>query len=164
MIETKSIFSNSWIAKLIQKGSTGSVGEVKASLLTESQFQSQNGTGWVLSDGRDVTGSAFHALTGNTVIPDARGVALRGKNNGRADGNQNPDGDLAIGAFQGDSVQPHNHYYDFTNGGVGAPNTAMLTGSIGDINGTVVIKSTGPNIGTETRMRNITVNYFVKIN
>ena len=46
------------------------VGEIVTSLLSEAQYQGSAGTGWILMDGRDVTGSAYHTLTGNTVVPD----------------------------------------------------------------------------------------------
>jgi len=79
----------------------GAVGDTKHSMLSESAFIIQNGGGWILMDGRDVAGSTFHSLTGNTAIPDARGLHLRGKNNTRSDGNENPDGDLDVGVYSG---------------------------------------------------------------
>lgn len=87
----------------------GPVGSLQESMLTEAQFQTEMGPSWVLSDGRDVTGSRYHTITGFATIPDARGVAIRGKNNGRIDGNENPDGEIALGGFQGDAYILHNH-------------------------------------------------------
>lgn len=136
------------------------------SMLTEAQFQTLNGTSWVLMDGRSVAGSAYATVTGSSTIPDARGMVLRGKNNGRSDGNQNPDGDSTLGAYQGDQIASHNHNITVWGGGVAnfpsnsriewAPNT-----NVGSSTGTDSIAATG---GNETRMKNITVNHFIKIN
>jgi hypothetical protein len=144
------------------------VGEVKQSILTEAQFQSLYGDTWVLMDGRDVTGSDLAVVTGNNTLPDARGVFLRGKNNGRSDGNENPDGESAIGTFQNDQNLAHNHlvpsWYVFSGG---SP-TAAQTTDTGLSAGTKNISSAGSGgpgrDGSEARPKNITVNTFVKIN
>ena len=80
------------------------VGAILQSRLTEAQFQAINGTSWVLMDGRSIVGSKLADITGITNLDDARGLILRGKNNGRSDGAQNPDGDLAIGTYQSDNI------------------------------------------------------------
>jgi hypothetical protein len=67
------------------------VGMIVQSMLTEAQFQAINGTNWVLAAGQSVTGSQYATITGNSSIPDLRGMFLRGKNNSRSDGNQAPD-------------------------------------------------------------------------
>lgn len=71
--------------------STAAIGAIQSALLTEAQFQAQFGSGWILADGRSVLGSKYETITGRSSIPDLRGVVLRGKNNGRNDGGQNPD-------------------------------------------------------------------------
>lgn len=53
------------------------VGDIKQSLLTVAQFQELHSDKWVLLDGRDIAGSKYAALTGNTVIPDIAGKFLR---------------------------------------------------------------------------------------
>src|ERR1700761_330867 len=77
------------------------VGSIVDSLLTEAQFQAQlgnpNPATWILADGRNVAGSTYTDITGNSNIPDFRGLFRRGKNNGRADGFQNPDGEIGLG-------------------------------------------------------------------
>lgn len=70
--------------------STAAIGAIQSAFLTETQFQGQFGTGWILADGRSVTGSRYASLTGSASVPDLRGVVLRGKNNGRNDGKENP--------------------------------------------------------------------------
>jgi len=55
------------------------IGDVRASLLTRTQFQARNGTDWELMDGTDVTGSALDTLVslGSGLLPDATGKFLR---------------------------------------------------------------------------------------
>jgi len=57
----------------------GQLGDIKHSILELAPFQSLHGTGWVLMDGSDITGSALAALTGKTKLPDARGASLKMK-------------------------------------------------------------------------------------
>lgn len=70
---------------IVKSHSSSSIGSVKQSMLDEATFQSIHGTGWVLMDGRDLSvtnpGSAYQTLTGQSVLPDARGQFLRGKVN-----------------------------------------------------------------------------------
>lgn len=160
--------------------SGSSLGDIRQSLLTEAQFQSINGTGWVLLDGRSISGSALASLTGMTTLPDARGVVLRGKNNGRSTATGNPDGDLALGAAQVDQNLAHGHEITsdaHTGGGnevlpaafnQGYPTNGLgprsFVANVGPRNipyGRLLASSVG---GNEARMRNITVNTFTRIN
>lgn len=152
------------------------VGTVTASMLTQAQFQAQTSTNWILADGRSVTGTVYATLTGNSTVPDLRGVALRGKNNGRVDGDQNPDGDLTLGTFQGDQYVSHTHSdagHAHTTWFPTDPNHTLSSGggTTGILQGTTGSTSTAAaaaNIqlsgGNETRMKNVTVNYFIRIN
>src|ERR1700680_4444396 len=67
------------------------VGSIIASMLTEAQFQRLAGTGWILGDGRAVPRTAYSRITGRSSIPDLRGMFLRGQNENRNDGLQNPE-------------------------------------------------------------------------
>jgi hypothetical protein len=147
-------------ANLIEfKSVQGTLGDIRTSMLTEALFQSENDTTWIIADGQDVTGSDYHTLTGETTIPDTRGTFLRGKNNGRVDGKQNPDGDLPLGTYQVDDFFSHDHSVSsssFTGGGAQA---AIASNNVG-----YPAHITGMTGGNETRPRNITVNIFIKIN
>jgi len=84
---------------------------------------------------------------------------FRCKNNGRKDGKQNPEGDLALGQDQPDTVGRHAHSYD------GAIGQHLFQG--GSIAGVMIwppraLRTTKEG-GDETRPRNITVNAFVKV-
>lgn len=142
------------------------VGDVKVSMLSEAQFLVANGgdVTWVLADGRDLdnfpetANSKYKDITGSSVIPDLRGMFLRGKNNGRADGNENPDGDLNLGTYQADEFKSHTHSYDRANNFSGLLVGSSPAGFI--VQGT----TTGASGGNETRAKNVTVNYYIKIN
>ena len=151
--------------------SLSAIGDVVQSLLTETQFQSERGLTWVLMDGRSVTGSDYATLTGSSSIPDARGVFLRGKNNGRSDGKQNPDGDSSLGVYQEDAFQGHGHLYRSKNQGANAYNNAGANAGIHNLDNSFPVErpinlsgSGTVRYGTETRPKNITINYFIKIN
>lgn len=159
------------------------IGHIISAMLDEPQFRAIHGSGWILADGRStgVGASKYGALTGNTSVPDLRGMVLRGKNNGRADGSQNPAGDNALGTFENDVLQGHKHIgpvgvtggaavnpganinVQYTNTGSastqwdGTGNNVYYTDSLNS-------SGRGPQIGNETRMKNITVNHFIKIN
>ena len=153
------IFSADWLKKLTKSGSSCSIGDVRHSMLTLAQFQQENGSTWVLCDGSDITGSQLATLTGNATLPDARGQFLRGKNNGRSDGQENPDGDVAIGAAQLDELKSHTHAMRFYDSGTGGgPSGVKNDGPFADHG---YMSSAG---GNETRPKNITVNIFIKIN
>jgi hypothetical protein len=115
------------------------VGSIIQSMLTLAQFQSIVGTSWVLADGGSCSGSVYESITGNSTVPDARSVVLRGKDNGRG---LNPAGDVALGTYQADAV---------------------YGGSTYDGGPRVLYGSSGTDYG-ETRMKNITVNIFIRIN
>ena len=164
------------------------VGTVIASLLSESEFQGLFGKSWALADGRAVEGSGYEKLTGNKNVPDLRGVFLRGKNHDRASDSGNPDGDLTVGTFQGDALQEHTHSYNL---GMGKKGREDLSGSfgVGDSGASTttrgrakervhlaipikrealartlgVDRDKGIRIGSESRPRNVTVNFFVRI-
>lgn len=160
--------------------SVGTIGAIISSMLTEAQFQALNGSGWILADGRSLASTdKYRAVTGSTAVPDLRGMVLRGKNNGRTDGNQDPAGERTTGSLQADQVQGHYHDVYGDNSGAGS-----VYGGVSNVNSTApssgqtygfkvrqaaqTIFSDGtngtPRIGTETRMKNVTVNHFIRIN
>lgn len=132
------------------------LGDVKMAMLTEAQFQTENGTEWILCDGRNITGSAFATLTGITTAPDFRGYFPRGKDNGAG---VNPDGDVALGTSHGDTFQSHTH-----------TGTLQAIGGIGPVDGGGggpeydFVGSTGSTGDNETRPKATIVNFFIKIN
>ena len=173
------------------------LGMVTPSFLTESQFQIEiatlrgviNPSGnpdttWVLCDGRAILASDYNVLTGNATIPDMRGAVPRMKDNGRG---LNPDGDLALGQYQGDTYLSHSHgqrtvidtvqrmasVEAWTRGKWGDPtqNSNQYVGagisntSAGDSLYTRYQRVyTDASGGNETRSKSVTINYFIKIN
>lgn len=146
------------------------VGTIKKAFLTQEQFQDQMGTTWVLMDGRSVVGSDYATLTGNSNIPDARGMFLRMKDNGAGIDQL---GDLALGSTEQDNVPYHAHAYNINYGDSVIAFEPTLAASFGSgeyqplppnaasVTVTLTILNAG---GNDTRGKNLTINWFVKIN
>lgn len=151
----------------VPKQDNGSVGDIIQSMLTEEQFIEENGAGWVLADGRAVSGTKYATLIGAN-IPDLRGQFLRGKDYGRhaIDGKGNPDGDLGLGQDQGHAFGSHAHSNDYYYADTSS--TPKVDGLFANFGGDaryghVGVRNSGTNGGDETRPRNVTVNIFIKI-
>ena len=151
----------------------GQVGDIKQSMLTEAQFQTIHGASWTLMDGKNIAGSSYATITGNTTLPDARGQFLRGKNNGRTALEGNTSGEVNLGTEQFDAFQGHEHGSEAwaSQDGNGANNTHNagygVSGPFGEnvLTKRIVNKAGYENVrlAAETRPRNITINFFVKI-
>jgi hypothetical protein len=139
------------------------VGEIVASMLTQGPFQRVHGSEWVLADGQNVKGSAYSAATGMETVPDLRGVFLRGKNNGRAaDGNA----ELSLGAYQADGFKTHVHSGVIGISGVKAGNVYDASPPQDRMNSfqPASTSTSVPDGAEETRPKNVTVNFFIKVN
>jgi hypothetical protein len=147
-------------------------------MLTAATFTSQQPAGqtWILADGRSIAGLnlAYENLTQSSTIPNLLGAFVRGKNNGRNDGNQNPDGELALGQFTADRFKSHDH-----GGGAHTHATSTQNGAAVQFGGLVVrIPGTGSfesattssgtiiNLqgGSETSPKSVTLNPFIRVN
>lgn len=160
------------------------VGSIIPSMLSSVQFQAQMGSPspvtFQLCDGSSVAGSLYATVTGNTNVPDFRGSFLRGQDQGRG---LNPDGNLALGTYQGDTFVSHNHNFSDPghshgfNQGIGLrQNNYVLNASVlsafdttyGGPALTINTATTGISIvaqgGNETRAKNYTINFFMRIN
>ncbi len=139
------------------------VGSIVHSMLDQTTFQGLTSTKWVLADGRSVAGSAYESITGNSTIPDLRGIFLRGKNNSRSSGG-NTGGDLALGTSQTDFLKSHTHSvpgFLYTASGAGQLATTGANGSQHTDANVLVTGATGVS---ETAPRSVTVNIFIRIN
>ncbi|MGB5988871.1 MAG: tail fiber protein, partial [Marinifilaceae bacterium] len=120
--------------------------------------------GWLLCNGSNFDAGAYSELNaflrGNT-LPNLGGMFLRGKNNGRTDGNQDPDGERTIGNFQNDVLKAHTHTYIDISNNLGAHSAATgFTGGGGAF--TAVTRTSNSFGGAETRSKNVVVNYIIK--
>lgn len=161
------------------------VGTILPCMLTETQFHAQLGnpipTTWILADGRDITNTTLQKISGYTLAPDLRGRFIRGKDNGAG---KNPDGDLSLGTYQADQFGAHNHNFNdpghahSLNESIGLLlNSYAVGSSVSAFDQTFGAGVTGlatntgftgitfnSNGGNETRAKNLTVNYFIRIN
>jgi hypothetical protein len=139
------------------------LGCIEQSVLTENQFQQVNGTDWVLCDGHGIGGTKLaQTLPDVKTVPDLRGVFLRGKASGRfSDTVEQVD----LGALELDTVGPHTHT---TRNLDDAPQNKLGQGIFWDGGkrysdgpSVFVLNNTG---SPETRPKNVTVNFFCKVN
>lgn len=154
----------------ITPATTTQVGDVVQSMLTEAQFQAERDGTWVLADGRSVTGTKYETITGNSNIPDLRGRFLRGKNNDRSASSGNASGEVNLGTEQSDRLGSHSHRV-WGKTSTGASYNDPLNFPASGITGEQTVGNEGwftqyiENTGAaETNPRNVTVNFFIKIN
>ena len=168
---------------------SSSLGDIRTSVLTEVQFQALNGSDWVLCDGDSCSGTAYETLTSNSTVPDLRGEFLRGADNGRGVDSGRSLGSTQVDATDVNNLSvpssgSHTHstlepYADITPGsqspyylgrsytvyaGYTTP-TANYSTSNGTHNyiGSTAHTHTLSSSDSETRPRNVAVNYFIKV-
>jgi hypothetical protein len=131
---------------------------------------------WVPCDGRDVRSSKYGEFSGS--VPDLRGLFLRNVNDYNVDFDgvgavkaeqKNPE-NTSAGVFQPDAFQGHKHFSqntlvvsgdkDLPNQPDQRPNQKGATNSAGQYDAGYG----SPRISTETRPKNMTVYYYIKIN
>ncbi|WP_438481282.1 tail fiber protein [Oleiharenicola lentus] len=145
--------------------------------------------GWRLCDGSLLNRSDFPALfaalgtnfgadnTATFRVPDLRGVFLRGRDRGTGrDVDRNSritiygggaTGDL-VGSYQPDQLASHNHdygdiYHSEYRGSISLPDNRGSGDTDGDNTGYEIGRTTGARGGSETRPKNVMVNYIVKL-
>lgn len=152
------------------------VGTIIDSMLTETQIQNNYGTAWILCDGRNVAGSKYASITGNSTVPDLRGRYTRAKDNGSGN---DANGDASLGTHRTSQNIQHSHGVSdpghghgvASNGTGGAGTFYALSTAAGSITAYDVpagSNTTGISInnqgGADVQPESIVVNKFVKIN
>lgn len=89
--------------QIVANGS-GTLGDVKYSILAPTQFQKLNGNEWRLMDGQSIVGTKLSQMTGKSALPDARGMFIRGMNANREFPFGDLDGNRPVGSEQNDMV------------------------------------------------------------
>jgi hypothetical protein len=128
---------------------------------------------WAPADGRKVPNSHFASITSAEKIPNLQGVFIRGLNSfDPQSGNTvpaeqaDPANSRSAGSFQSDEFKSHNH-----SATVNGSNYAYKTGGMGiqsnkgqEVQWGNPSVSIGNNGGDETRPKNISLFYYIKIN
>lgn len=151
---------------------TGTLGDIKYSILDPEKFVEKNGDGWVLMMGQDISGSDLHSFTGMSKLPDVRGNFIRSMNLGRAT-NGDPDTFRLVGSYQADTFKAHSHDFKANFKGT-THNDKLLLGNVGgqgkgygggDNYHLGIAQSTIlPSGEQETRPKNIALFTYIKIN
>ena len=170
------------------------IGSIVPTMLTESQWWTQTGdtpwnpltptaTMWVLADGRDVTGSLYsQTITGTSNpnhVPNCLGRFLRGSNNGRSDGFQNPTeseapnlGDATNHSYMRDHIHSMiygtNPPYSFASRSITQaplrPSSQKNRIDHSNFAEPQLQLSNNGTVSGESRPHNMTINYMVRIN
>lgn len=151
------------------------VGTIVSSMLTEAQYQAQTTTGWVLCDGSSCVGTAYNALTGYTNRPDMRGTYQRMRDYGVG---RDAAGDQLPGTYTPDAFASHVHSYTrgrsqfdpTTNQGYNMSSVGTADpGQAFDVTTNSFFKpfgagdNTDPAGSAETRVKTVTVNFFIRV-
>jgi hypothetical protein len=132
-----------------------------------------NKSTWAPCDGRQVTGSKYGAKRNN--VPDLRGLFVRGINDMGVAGappsipdrlNDTPN--VIAGQFQSDAFEAHTHNANLKLGAEpldGGARANSAAGSHGSVSPSWVSESLVTSRGdNETRPKNLTIYYYIKIN
>ena len=149
------------------------IGDIKTSLLPLAKFQELHGSCWIqLNQGADnsnidITGTDLAVALSQNSIKSSAGRVLR------SEGGLS----VSLGQTQEDEIIAHSHYSPLRsrNAEINRQVRNYNNGSLSTSNGKIVSTSSGSysdvrNHGTsstggnETRMKNLTVNTFIKIN
>lgn len=157
------------ITSILEWNSFSQITEDKAS----SEWDAKNSK-WAPADGRNISASKLTRKTGQATVPDLRGVFLRGLNtfdpfytNKPLNLNQlDPEGDKrSAGDFQNDELKKHSH--NLANAGLAFSNGSYTTKAIDNSKNEINLGSVKkiPEFGgKETRPKNVTVYYYIRIN
>ncbi len=157
------------------------IGTIIGSMLNPADFKTNfpgNASLWKLADSSSVSGELYESITGNSNLPDLRGVFLRGLNyDKKTDDMSMVDPDTRVaGSFQYDAFGLHSHKIAASSGNTDAQlNDANATGFAGwrnafagytsgensvNIPGKLFIEKSG---GAETRPKNVAVYWYIKV-
>jgi hypothetical protein len=157
---------------------SGALGDVKYSILTLDTFIKENGNCWILMDSITQAEAQNYTLFNRykiDLIPDARGVFIRGMNLGRDEKTGNSSGNLPVGEYKEDTFKNHNHRLFVTAASAGGPgpfwygtNFAHMPAFQGDDRpetarhlSNTAIESNGE---AETSPRNISLYTYIRVN
>lgn len=165
------------------------VGTIVASLLPPALFAGSFRTKtWQLADGSLTDAPEYAAAFGTNLLPDLRGVFLRGLNLARSDSLADPDGSRLPGKGQGDATRlpktgftigsagSHNHSMNFETSATRAPQasgqpTVINTVAYPALQGAAHPTTAAAGAHThslsggdaETRPKNVAVYYYIKV-
>ena len=164
---------------------SGSLGDIKYSMLNPAQFALENGSCLVPMDGRSIAGSALGNLMNINAIPDGGGLFLRAQEfPGMADRDPNRTPSSPIAVLQDQAILSHGHSLSDPGHGhnfndnyrqhageqypVAGPISlgsrdalASMTNSTNNASTGISINSAG---GTETRPINVNAWIYIRIN
>lgn len=174
---------SSFSSNNIYTNKNGAIGDVKYSILPPADFIRANGSGWILMDGaaskesKEIfENSILHDSLGLQILPDGRGMFVRGMNENRDPTRGDADGNRNVGSEQSDGLKKHQHQVKNIHGAVspgggyavsildkGDPN---FSGASQDATGSDIYDVANQMVSqsNETRPRNIALYMYIKVN
>jgi len=145
------------------------VGTIISSMVPpEKFFKKYSEEKWRIANGDTIPSfNEYVAITGNKKLPDLRGMFLRGLNLDRIDGKQDPEGNKRTpGNYQRDEIKNHIHGLNWwASGGMKMPNTYPGINNSYNPNTNQGSKNgVTPYGGSETRPKNVSIYWYIKIN
>lgn len=155
------------------------IGTVIASILQYEEFKAlMRGEQWVIANGGEINPTIGRPLIsviqnnnyysvlnpGNKAcVPDLRGIFLRGMNVGRNNDEGNSDGDIKVGTYQSDDVGPHVHsaVSGYANSGSADRGDGRHGDGATNTSGPIAGETNRPR--RESRPRNVTVNFYIRV-
>lgn len=129
---------------------------------------------YVPCDGRNISGSKLSQATGKNEVPDLRGKFIRGLNvlysvgqpePFRPDQNGDPQDNRVVGDYQHDELGAHTHTASSTGGFAHSQSGMGIQSNSGhEVQFIAPDIAISPAGGIETRPRNVSVYYYIKIN
>ena len=99
---------------------SGSVGDIKYSILNPTQFANENGDCWVPMDGRGIAGTKLANNYGWSSVPDMSGLFIRAQEfAGGADYDTDRTSNSSVGEYQADDNKRHSHGHSLGTSGAG---------------------------------------------
>lgn len=156
------------------------IGAIFSSILTPDFFAKSVDGEWMLADGGQAPDKSLYAQivrsapvgtyseeilrNGHVYAPDLRGMFLRGHNARRGDSRGNPEA-MLLGQYQADNFREHSHALSPTYPNLpNAPDLDADRRTLGSIGWPGYSDATSrPAGGSETRPRNVTVNFFIRV-
>lgn len=162
----------------INAGALRSLGTTEMAFLPLAQFQLLNDNSWALMSGQDITTTDYGKFllaqglaVGSVILPDMRGMAPVGINNGRADGRQHIQSP-GLGSFIEGQVKSHQHSMNTLIGsgssGAGNPvqtlSPTMLSAQWSSTQLTAQNAWLTQNAGqAQNTVNSVGVNWFIKV-
>jgi hypothetical protein len=134
------------------KACSGSVGDIKYSILTPAQFEMENGDCWVPMDGRNIPGTKLADNYGWSSVPDMSGLFIRASEfSGGADYDTGRSSSSPVAGYQADQNDSHSHSFSGSTNSAGSHSHSWTLPGDNGTGSSVTGRFHGASSSTQTR-------------